>query len=205
MTILPGYNARMKIISAPPTHVAFSGGRRVAQGVLADVLPALKRREAKDASEPVLVFEIETGRQVDFDLRGSIADVLARVAPPDDAARGPGRPRLGVVSREVSLLPRHWAWLEEQPSGASAAIRRLVEHAIKTQPGKERAKRIRASLSRVLAAIAGDRPGYEEAMRSLFRGEAEGFEAAIRKWPKDIRDYASDASARAAELDAPQT
>lgn len=187
---------------AAPTHVAFAGSRRVAIGALGDVLPPLKRRFDKDPSEIVLVFETETGRQVDFDLRGSIEDVLARAAPPPDAPRGPGRPRLGVTSREVSLLPHHWTWLEEQPSGASAAIRRLVEHAIKAQPSKERAKRIRASLSRVLAAIAGDRPGYEEAMRALFRGDADLFASAIRKWPKDVRDYAADAAATAGSLDA---
>ncbi|MFO0614675.1 MAG: DUF2239 family protein [Polyangiaceae bacterium] len=180
------------------THVAFDGARRVALGVLQEVLPVLKRRFDKDPSDLVLVFEIETGRQVDFDLRGSLEDVLARALPAPAAERGPGRPRLGVVGREVSLLPRHWAWLEQQPSGASAAIRRLVEHAMKHEPGEARAKQIRASLSRVLAAIAGDRPGYEDALRALFRGDREGFDAAIRRWPKDVRDYASSAAAQAA-------
>ena len=100
-----------------------------------------------------------------------------------------GRPRLGVVSREVSLLPRHWEWLEAQPSGISAAIRRLVEEARKREPEKERARRMQETVSRVLTALAGDRPGYEEASRALFAGDHEGFLARIADWPSDVRRY----------------
>jgi len=171
-----------------PTYVAFAGVRRIAAGALRDILPVLKRRFDKDHSELVLVFEVETGRQVDFDLRGSLDDVLEREAPTHP--RGPGRPRLGVTSREVSLLPRHWDWLEQQPSGISAAIRRLVEQAIKVQPGRERARRIRAALSGFLSSMAGDRPNYEEACRALFAGDAARFETLVQQWPKDIREYA---------------
>lgn len=184
------------------THAAFAGSKRVAAGTLREVLPELKRRFDRDASEIVLVFELETGRQVDFDLRGTLDEILDREAPlPGAAARGPGRPRLGVVSREVSLLPHHWDYLEAQPTGASAALRRLVEHAIKAQPGKERARRARAALSRFLSAMAGDRPHYEEATRALFRGETDAFEAAIKKWPKDIREHALTIARRAATDD----
>ena len=170
-----------------PTYVAFAGARQVAAGTLAEVLPTLKQRFDADRSELVLVFEDATGRQVEFDLRGSLDEALARALPAPQ--KGPGRPRLGVTSREVSLLPRHWDWLDEQPSGGSAALRRLVEQAIKSQPGKERARRIRAALSRFLLSIAGDRPNYEEACRALFAGDNERLELLVQKWPKDIREY----------------
>jgi hypothetical protein len=111
------------------TYTAFAGTRRVAAGALRDVLPVLKHRFDRGSSELVLVFEVETGRQVDFDLRGSLNEVLGREAP--HQPRGPGRPKLGVTSREVSLLPRHWDWLEQQSSGVSGALRRLVEQTIK--------------------------------------------------------------------------
>lgn len=170
------------------SYLAFVGPRRVASGSLGDILPGLKERAERDPSELVLIFEVETGKQIDLDLRGSLAEVLERYVPA--AGKGPGRPKLGVTSREVSLLPRHWDWLEEQPSGASAALRRLVEAAIKHEPGKERARRIRAALSRFLSAMAGDRPHYEEATRALFAGEQTRFEQLIERWPKDIREHA---------------
>ena len=171
-----------------PIYVAFAGEQCVAEGPLAEVLPILKQRFDADDAELVLAFEVESGQQVDFDLRGTLAEVLERALP--SPARGRGRPRLGVTSREVSLLPRHWEWLEAQPSGSSAALRRLVEQAIKTNPGQERARRIRAALSRFLSSMAGNRPGFEEATRALFAGDTEGFEVLVKRWPKDIRDFA---------------
>lgn len=170
------------------SYVAFVGPRRVASGPLLEILPGLKERFERDASELVLIFEVETGRQIDLDLRGTLEEVVERYVPA--SARGPGRPKLGVTSREVSLLPRHWDWLEEQPSGASAALRRLVEAAIKHEPGKERARRMRAALSRFLSAMAGDRPHYEDACRALFAGDTPRFCALVERWPKDIREHA---------------
>lgn len=190
-------------MTAELTYVAFSNARQVAEGGLKEVLPILKRLHDDDASKLVLVFEVESGRQVDFDLRPPLEEILA--AEGVSAPRGPGRPRLGVVSREVSLLPRHWDWLEEQPNGISAALRRLVEQAIKTEPGRERARRMRAALSRVLSAMAGNRPNYEEACRALFAGDTERFAALVERWPRDIRGYAigrAREAAAAEELDA---
>lgn len=186
-------------MTTSPTYVAFAGGKSIAEGPLADVLPVLRHRHEKDSSDLVLVFEDESGRQVDFDLRRPLEEVLAEQEPTRSA--GPGRPRLGVVSREVTLLPRHWEWLEQQPQGASASLRRLVEQAIKTEPGKQRAARIRASLSRVLSAIAGDRPNFEEACRALFAGDEAGFESLVARWPRDVRAYASRRLAEAGRLD----
>jgi hypothetical protein len=182
------------------SHVAFAGVRRVAAGLLREVLPVLKQRFDQDPAELVLVFETDTGCQVDFDLRGSLEEVLERHAALP--ARGPGRPKLGVTSREVSLLPRHWSWLEEHPSGISGALRRLVEHAMQEEGGPERARRRRAALSRFLSAMAGDRPHYEEACRALFAGDAERFEALVQRWPKDIREYAIEQARAAAQVGA---
>ncbi len=171
-----------------PSHVVFAGSRRLALGGLDDVMPVLKRRFDSDAGDPALTFELESGRQVDFDLRAPLTEILERESP--SAPRGPGRPRLGVASREISLLPRHWDWLEQQPSGASAALRRLVDHAIKTEPGRERARRLRAALSNILSAVAGNRPHFEEACRALFAGDLKLFAANIERWPRDLRDFA---------------
>lgn len=181
------------------THMAFVGARCVASGPLRRVLEALKKRFDANPSELVMVFETETGAQVDFDLRGSLDEVLEREAPTH--ATGPGRPKLGVTSREVTLLPRHWEWLESQPNGMSAALRRLVDEAIKAAPEKERARRLRASLSRFLTAMAGDRPGYEEACRALFAGDTARFESLVARWPKDVRGYAIEQAREAAAAD----
>lgn len=179
-----------------PLYAAFSGPRRLALGPLRDVLPVLKQRFDEDCSDLPLLFELESGRQVDFDLRGSLEEILEREAPVP--VRGPGRPKLGVTSREVSLFPRHWEWLETQPGGISGALRRLVEQAIKTEPGKERARRMREALGRFLSTMAGDRPHYEEVTRALYQGDLKSFEELIRRWPKDIREYALERAKEAA-------
>jgi hypothetical protein len=181
------------------TYVAFAGVRQIAAGPLRGVLPILKDRFDKEPAEIVLVFETWTGRQVEFDLRGSLEDILAREAPLPH--RGPGRPRLGVTSREVSLLPRHWDWLDAQPNGASATLRRLVEHAMKSEPAQQRAARARAALGKFLTSMAGDRPHYEEASRALYRGETPRFEELVRRWPKDVRDYAIHQARAAADAE----
>lgn len=180
-------------------YAAFAGSRRLAFGPLRDVLPVLKQRFDQDASDLPLVFERDTGKQVDFDLRGSLEEVLEREAPLP--TRGPGRPKLGVTSREVSLFPRHWEWLEQQPSGISGALRRLVEHAIKTEPGKEQARRVREALGRFLSTMAGNRPHYEEATRALYQGDVASFDELTRRWPKDIREYALERANEAMRLE----
>lgn len=169
-------------------YVAFAGPRRVGEGRVEDILPVLVRRFEQDPGDNTLVFDLQTGRQIDFDLCSPLDELLARYGVVTEKVRG--RPRLGVVSREISLLPRHWDWLDQQPNGISAALRRLVEQAMKNQPGKERARRIRASTSQILSAIAGNRPNYEEACRALFSGDAATFEGLIARWPKDIALFA---------------
>jgi hypothetical protein len=170
-----------------PNYSAFAGARRVAAGPLREVLPILKERFERDRGELLLLFEVATGKQVEIDLRAELASLLEQHAP--SAQKGPGRPKLGVVSREVSLLPRHWRWLEEQPNGISAALRRLVEQGIKHEPGKQRAQRLRVALHHFMTALAGDRPHYEEALRALYAGQPETLAELIERWPKDIREH----------------
>ena len=153
------------------THTGFSGFELVASGSLAEVFAAC--RDIPGA----LIYEDRSGQVIDIDPR----------YPPlvDDAAKGPGRPKLGVVAREVTLLPRHWDWLASQPGGASVALRRLVEAAQKSPEGQRALARQAAC--RFATAIAGDAPGYEEAMRALFAGRGEDFLATIEAWPPGVR------------------
>ena len=170
------------------TYTAFVGETLIASGPLETMLPVVKAKFDRDASALFLIFEDQSGRQVDFDLRGTVDEVVARALPAPLRA-GPGRPKLGVVSREVSLLPRHWDWLEQQPNGASAALRRLVDEARRRDPGKERARLATAAAGRILSAMAGNLPGYEEASRALYAGNRARFEELILDWPRDIRTY----------------
>jgi hypothetical protein len=184
--------------------VAFEGERRVAEGDLSQVALAVKKLTTRDTNASVLIFNDATGEQIDLDLRGSAKDVLARLptragaadAPATDAvagvaARGPGRPKLGVVAREVTLLPRHWDWLNQQPGGASVALRKLVEEARRDKAGQDRARQTRDVAYRFMSAMAGNRSGFEEAARALFAGDAERFRQHSATWPADIRDHAA--------------
>lgn len=173
----------------PATYSAFLGDRLLCSGALEDLLRRAKAHVDRAGEHGLLIFEDETGRQVDFDFRGTAEEVIARAVPAAPARPGPGRPRLGVLSREVSLLPDQWRWLEQQPNGISAALRRLVEDARRREPDRERARRARDAAGRFLTAIAGDRPGFEEAYRALFAGDAAAFAERIRPWPKDLRKH----------------
>ncbi|HEY9131616.1 MAG TPA: DUF2239 family protein [Dyella sp.] len=172
------------------TCTAFAGTRRLASGALADVALAVKRVIDAQAEMPVLIFDDSNARQIELDLRGSEQDVLARLQVTEPSpARGPGRPRLGVTAREVTLLPRHWDWLAEQPGGASAVLRRLVEAAIRRGDAEGRASQANEAADRFMRVMAGDYPGYEEASRAFWRGEAERFDALTAPWPADVRDH----------------
>ncbi len=162
---------------------AFFEGRIVARGERGAVTKVVEEGYSDRLSD-VRVFEDESGRVVDLD----VWDAAAR-APVPAEPRGRGRPRLGVTAREVTLLPRQWEWLSKQPGGASAAIRRLVEAARKGAKGPEAA---RDAVYRFLTAMGGDRPGYEEAMRALYRGETERLRELIAEWPEDVRGYAGE-------------
>ena len=167
---------------------AFSGDRVLASGAPSVVVAAVKA--AHDAGEAVLVFDDADARVVEFDLRGDPGDVLARLPSETVQKRGPGRPRLGVTAREVTLLPRHWAWLAAQPGGASVALRKLVENALRVADGPDQVRRSREAAYRFMTAAAGNRPGYEEATRGLFAGSKRAFDASVETWPADVSNYA---------------
>ncbi|HET6552904.1 MAG TPA: DUF2239 family protein [Dyella sp.] len=185
-----------------PNSTAFDGLRLIASGDLATV--ALAARQAIDAGAagPVLVFDDGTGRQIDVDFRGTPEEMLARLpwapeAEPAPAPRGPGRPKLGVVAREVTLLPRHWDWLAAQPGGASAVLRRLVEEARRAGGDRDRVREAGEALDRFMLAMAGNLPDYEEATRAFWRGERGRFTALTDAWPDDVREHVRRLASRA--------
>lgn len=169
---------------------AFAGPKLLARGALADVALAVKA--AAEAAGPILVFDDSTGKVIDLDLRGSEADIVARLRSSPEAAepRGRGRPKLGVIAREVTLLPRHWDWLAAQPGGASAALRRLVDEARRSDAGETEARAARETAYRFMSAMSGDLPGFEEASRALFAGDRDRFVEQMAKWPSDLRSHA---------------
>jgi hypothetical protein len=176
------------------TYSAFCGTRRLLTGTLEDVLREVKRFFDMHTSEnaknegTVLVFNDQEGLQVDFDLRGPIEGVL-RKALPVPSQVGPGRPRLGVVSREITLLPRHWEWLERQPNGASAALRRLVEKASKDLSSEQTFRARIEAVGRVMTVLAGNLQKFEQAYRALYRRDLESLTQNMEGWPPDIRSY----------------
>ena len=169
-----------------PTLTAFLNGVRIASGDVAQVAAGLRARTEDLEAPPILLSDVD-GRTVDIDLRPP-AEIPAVEKTP--AARpGRGRPRLGVVPREVTLLPRHWDWLAAQPGGASAALRRLVEEARKTHADTDRLRTQREAAYRAMSALAGDAAGFEAAARALFAGDREGLDAILATWPADVAAY----------------
>lgn len=186
----------------PAAHwTAFSGTRLLHRGTPFEVALAVQEALQCDPNANVLTFDDQVGRTVDLDLRGSADDIAARLAlqlSPADAAgpssadaqmRSPGRPKLGVVAREVTLLPRHWDWLGAQPGGASVTLRKLVDTARTASTAQDRIRQAQASADRFMMAMAGDLPGYEEVARALYAGQRERFNALTESWPIDLRDH----------------
>jgi hypothetical protein len=185
--------------------IAFEGSRRIASGELGEV--ALRSKEVIERGElaPVLIFNSDSSELIEVDFRGTPWQVLERLSdlkveatptepnilPTVTTPRGRGRPKLGVVAREVTLLPRHWHWLNGQPGGASVALRRLVDEAKRAHAGKDRVRQAQESTYRFMNAMAGDQIGFEEATRALFAGNQERFEEMIESWPPDVREHTS--------------
>jgi hypothetical protein len=190
--------------SAQIRCTAFAGSKYIASGDLTQV--ALKAKEILDMDPhaTLLIFDDATSHTIEVDFRGTIDDVFKRIsqlsgknalrtkASDDvvDVPRGPGRPKLGVVSREVTLLPRHWEWLNTQPGGASVALRKLVEEAKRASQGKDQVRRSQEACFRFMSVMAGNRPHFEEVARALFAGNRDQFSELIEGWPIDVRDYA---------------
>jgi uncharacterized protein len=183
------------------TYTAFAGERKVAAGPLREVILQVKRRIGKADHSPILVFSDTTGGTLDFNFQGTEKDVLKRLEifvgedPPE--SQGPGRPRLGVVSREVSLLPRQWEWLASQSGGASAVLRRLVDEAKRKSAEGGSIKKSQERAYRFMAVCGGDREGYEEALRALYRKDRKTFLARVEGWPEDLKAHAARLAAPA--------
>jgi hypothetical protein len=178
--------------------IAFHGHRRLAAGPLHEVALVVKDALERNV-DPVFLYEDATGSIVDLDTRGSREEVLRRLLerlapeasdpPPSEELRGRGRPKLGVVAREVTLLPRHWDWLSTQPGGASVALRKLVEAARRTSGDSDRRRAAQEAAYRFMSFIAGDLPGFQEASRALFAYDRRRFGDLVATWPEDVRDH----------------
>jgi hypothetical protein len=176
------------------TYTAFEEHRLLFSGSLVDVITRIKRRLGKAENSAILIFSDATGAVMDFDFRGTEKDVLKRLdvfvsLRQSTEAPGPGRPKLGVISREVSLLPRHWEWLASQSGGASATLRRLVEDASRKALGGSGVRKAQERSHKFMSALAGDFEGYEEALRALYKKDEETFLAKIATWPRDVRNH----------------
>lgn len=185
-----------------PNWIAFAAHQRVGQGLPRDVAVSVKGYVDRYPNTSVLVLDAHTSQPVELDLRGTLATVLGRLPAPthtaaapeadsstDTTARGPGRPKLGVVAREVTLLPRHWEWLGAQPGGASVALRKIVEQTLRSQAQKDQKRAAQESAYRFMHAVAGDLPGFEEASRALFAGQLERLQNEVASWPPDVREH----------------
>lgn len=176
---------------------AFRESKLIASGKMVDVALAAKQQLDKNSKIPVLIFDDSTGQQIEFDFRGSEEKFLARLKAMVEPASqdvepkaGPGRPKLGVVSREIGLLPRHWEWLAKQPEGASSVLRKLVEDAQKKNASRDELRRIQEAAYRFMTIMAGDLPDFEEALRAFYAKDKAKFAKLIGTWPKDIREHA---------------
>jgi hypothetical protein len=198
--------------SPPHLYTAFNGHRRIASGTLQSVALVAKQALESGTAGPVLIFDDATGRSIDIDTRGSDDEMVARLARPTathdradflqpvpdsvstDARvsepRGRGRPKLGVVSREITLLPRHWEWLTAQPGGASVALRKLVEEARRAHGERDRRRKAQERAYHFMSALAGNMPAFEEAARALFANDQPGLRELVAAWPADVRDHA---------------
>ncbi|MFT7669816.1 MAG: hypothetical protein ACI8X5_002523 [Planctomycetota bacterium] len=178
------------------SYVAFIGTTRIARGTFVEIATAAKEHHDKESSERLALFDTSTGRPFDLDLRGTLEEVIeCLVSHPlfdgsvkTNEKRGPGRPKLGVVSREISLLPRHWSWLSEQRGGASATLRRVVDEARNSNATEDKTRRALDAAHNFMWDIAGDQANFEDASRALFSKDFEGFEQQTMEWPVDIRD-----------------
>ncbi len=208
-----------------PAAIAFTGVSKITSGSLLSVALACKSLLDRDANAPLLVLEYLSARVIELDLRGSTAEITKRLAAdasisnnsestaitaPDALAmpdlpetRGRGRPKLGVMAREVTLLPRHWQWLAEQPGGASVTLRKLVEQARHANVDKDSLRVAQESAYRFISTLAGDFAGFEEASRALFAHDSARFAALVSEWPNDVRAHALKLASRAFEATRP--
>jgi len=174
------------------TCTAFSEHKRIAVGDLFEVVRKSLEYLKKHKDADIQFFDNSNSELVEVDLRGRPEAVLSRLEPKEDSSEkkvGPGRPKLGVVSREIGLLPSQWEWLSIQPGGASVTLRKLVEEAKKKNRVKDEIRRSQNATYKFMTTKAGDFPNYEEALRSLFANDRKTFDRLVQDWPKDIREH----------------
>lgn len=171
-----------------PNHcIAFAGTELLAQGELADVVRAVKAALDKGSDRSISLLDAATSRPVEINFTGTEEEVLQRI--PRTPVRSAGRPKLGVVPREVTLLPRHWEWLSKQPGGASVALRKLVEHASRDAREADTMREARDAAYRFMHELMGDAAGFEEASRALFAGDGGRFRSLVAAWPAGVRAH----------------
>lgn len=176
-------------------YTAFADSKKIASGNVLDVAAKVKKYLMKETKSQVLIFDDSNSAQVEIDFRGTPENVTRRLenllAESTDPSKktGPGRPKLGVTAKEVTLLPDHWEWLARQPGGASVTLRKLVEEAKKKNHSKDLLRQAQEAAYKFMTVMAGDLPQYEEALRALYAGEAKKFEKMISAWPKDIQEH----------------
>jgi hypothetical protein len=181
-------------VKRPISCVAVTGERIVAHGGVAEVALAVKAALQADETLSVLVFDAQAGRLIDFDLRGSDEEVIGRLTSEHEdkdetTKRGRGRPKLGVIAREITLLPRHWEWLGAQPGGASVALRKLVEAARMRDDQHVNVKHQQQVVDRFMCAALGNQPHYEDASRALYARNRDKFFRLTEEWPIELRDH----------------
>ena len=144
-------------------YIAIHNKTLIAQGEL----PAVIRETVKQFpdAEPYL-FKLDDGKRTDIDWRGDAEDVISRLPVslmPQVKKRG--RPKLGVKSKEVTLLPEHWEWLSLQRGGASTTLRKLIDAAM-AQMTPEQARRIKQDQLYNMMRVFEDEAGFEAASRA---------------------------------------
>jgi len=187
-----------------PQVVGFVGWELVARGTLDEVVAACRLASAQRPNQRTAFFDDVSGHAVEAPVAPTATrspsegvSPIVRSAPAaereaSDATgpqrkRGPGRPRLGVVSREVSLLPRHWEWLSAQRGGTSATLRRVIDAARKADGGTTERRRTIDAAHRFLWDIAGDLPCFEELTRALYAEQFQRVADLSCSWPTGVR------------------
>jgi hypothetical protein len=179
-----------------PSHcIAFAGTELLSKGELVDVVRAVKAALDRGTDRSIALLDAETSKPVEINFTGTEEEVLQRI--PRAPGRTAGRPKLGVIPREVTLLPRHWEWLAKQPGGASVALRKLVEHASRDARDADTMREARDAAYRFMHELMGDAPGFEEASRALFAADGERFRGLVADWPEGVRTHLLELAAPA--------
>ena len=197
---------------------AFQGERCIGSGQVDRIVRQVVSTIDGDDYGSLMIFNDANGEPIEIDYRGSADDILARLSAYLEKSGdsqdhdteitikkpGPGRPKLGVVAREVTLLPRHWDWLNRQPGGASVTLRKLVEQARKAYRKKDTARLAREAAYRFITIMAGNRSGFEETSRALFSGNREQYKKHMASWPEGIQQYAGKLAEPSFQVQAPK-